>query len=323
MPAPSRHRTRFLPWTSLAWFAGILSMGTPAMTAADSPLDYRVEPWRAPGVASDQWESHPALDPRTGDLWFTRSDKSFSGWHLMMSRRTADGWAKAIPAPITAPGLEADPWFAPDGATVWFISTRASATLASTDLDIWTAERDGAGHWSPPQRLPEPVNSDAAEWYPRPAPDGWLYFGSRRAGGLGKDDIWRARRQADGRWHAENAGPAINSAGAEYEFLPSPDGTWALLATDQGFFRVARGPHGWEPRQRLGPAVNANGSETGPMFLPDGRSFLFSRDAGGGRSGELFLAYRGERPDWRRQFDRLVETGRRGRSGPAPSTGAR
>lgn len=205
------------------------------MTAADLPLDYQVEPWHVPGVASDQWESHPALDPRTGDLWFTRRDRSFSGWHLMTSRRTADGW---------------------------------------------------------------------------------LYFGSRRAGGLGKNDIWRARQEADGSWHVENAGAAINSAGSEYEFLPSPDGTWALLATDQGFFRVACGPHGWEPRQRLGPAVNANSSEIGPMFLPDGQSFLFSRDAGDNRSGELFLAYRGEWPDWHQQFDRLVETARRAPDDP-------
>lgn len=39
----------------------------------------------------------------------------------------------------------------------------------------------------------------------RAAPDGWLLFSSRRAGWLGKDDIWRARRQMDDSWHAENA----------------------------------------------------------------------------------------------------------------------
>lgn len=310
MHAPSRHRTTLLPRAALVLLAVALPAGTIAVTAVDSPMDYQVERWHVSGLASDQWESHPALDPRTGDLWFTRSDKSFSGWHLMTSRRTADGWAQAVPAPIAAPGLEADPWFSPDGA-VWFISTRSSAALSSDHLDIWTAKRGSTGNWMEPHRLTEPVNSGAAEWFPRPGPDGWLYFGSRRAGGLGKDDIWRARAQADGTWQVENAGPAINSTGAEYEFLPSPDGTWALLATDQGFFRVARGPHGWEPRQRLGPAVNANGTEIGPMFLPDGQSFLFSRDAGTGRSGELFLAHYGERPDWRRQFDRVVQALRR------------
>ncbi|WP_281292441.1 hypothetical protein [Terriglobus albidus] len=35
---------------------------------------------------------------------------------------------------------------------------------------------------------------------PPPASDGWLYFGSRRPGGLGKDDIWRARQTSNGTW---------------------------------------------------------------------------------------------------------------------------
>ena len=284
------------------------------MKQIDPLLDYHVERWHVPAIASEQWESHPALDPRTGDLWFVRSDPDFSGWRLLMAPRNANGWAPAGPAPVAAAGLEADPWFSPGGGSLWFISSRATGGLRSDDLDIWTARRDVDGRWSSPQRLPAPVNSGAAEWFPRPAPDGWLYFGSRRAGGLGKDDIWRARRLRDGTWHVENAGPAINSAGAEYEFLPAADGTWALLATAEGFFRVARGRHGWEPRQRLGPAVNATGTEIGPMFLPDGRSFLFSRDAGTGQSGELFLAYRGKRPDWRAQFDRVTRAGRHARA---------
>lgn len=276
------------------------------MKHVDNSLDYTVEPWDAAGVSSDRWESHPALDPLTGDLWFVRSDRSFSGWRLLLSRRTAHGWSEAEPAPLAAAGLEADPWFTPDGRSMFFISTRATGALSSDALDIWVAHRDDIGQWATPQQLPVPVNSDAAEWFPRPASDGWLYFGSRRAGGIGKDDIWRARREKDGHWQVENAGPAINSTGAEYEFLPSPDGKWALLATDQGFFRVTRGAGGWQARERLGSAVNATGTEIGPMFLPDGESFLFSRDAGDGRSGELFLAYRGKRPAWRKQFDKAI-----------------
>src|SRR3546814_3095883 len=96
-----------------------------------------------------------------------------------------------------------------------------------------------------------------------PAADGWLYFGSRRPGGLGKDDIWRARRTTTGAWQVENAGPAINSTGAEYEFQPAANGRWALLATDDGLFRVERGTDGWTPRVRLDATINATGPEIG------------------------------------------------------------
>ena len=257
--------------------------------------------WDVPGVSSPAWESHPAIDPRTNDLWFVRSDSHFSGWQLMWSRCLAGGWSAPAPAPIAAAaGIEADPWFSADGASLYFISSRATGTSDSAGLDIWVASRDAQGNWNGPARLPEPVNSAHAEWFPRPAADGWLYFGSRRPGGFGKDDIWRARRVATGGWQVENAGAAINSTGSEYEFQPAADGRWALLATDDGLFRVERGAEGWKPGVRLGAAINATGTEIGPLLSPDGIAFAFSRDAGDGRSGEFYLARAGNAPAWPR-----------------------
>jgi len=116
--------------------------------------------------------------------------------------------------------------------------------------------------------------------------DGWLYFGSRRAGGHGKDDIWRARER-HGRWSVENLGPEFNTADNESEFQPAPNGRWGLLSTDQGLVRVVATAHGWHREQ---PFANQNGSEIGPLIAPDSHSFIFSRDAGDGASGELFLA---------------------------------
>jgi hypothetical protein len=243
-----------------------------------------------PGISSPLWESHPALDPRTGDIWFVRSAPDFSGWRLFVSRCDGGHRTGAVPAPIAAPGLEADPWFSPDGRILYYISSRATGGMASDALDIWLARRDRHGAWRPPERLPAPVNSDRAEWFPRLARDGWLYFGSRREGGLGQDDIWRARL-ARGRWQVENAGPEVNTPGAEYELEPSSDGRWALLATDNGIYRLERGSHGgWTHKIRLGPEINATGTEIGPMIVPGDFSFLFSRSEGNGRSGELFEA---------------------------------
>jgi len=126
------------------------------------------------------------------------------------------------------------------------------------------------------------------EWFPRLDRDGWLYFGSDRPGGLGRTDIWRARAGRDGRWAVENLGPAINSAGDEYEALPSPDGRWLLLSAD-GYYRSDRVRGGWSKRVRLGSEINANGSEIGAAFSPSGRSWLFARALDDRRSGELLL----------------------------------
>jgi len=255
------------------------------MLPVDVPTAAQIQHWSPPVISSPNWESHPAFDPRTADLWFVRSDPKFSGWHLVVARCERGAWTAPVAAPIARSGLEADPWFSSDGKTLWFISTRHSGSMKSADLDIYRVGRAADGTWGKPERLPEPVNSTAAEWFPRPARDGWLYFGSRRSGGHGKDDIWRARER-DGHWIVENLGPDINTADNESEFQPSPDGRWGILSTDQGMVRVVASGPGWR-REQLFP--KQNGTEIGPLIAPDGGSFMFSHDAGDGASGELFI----------------------------------
>jgi hypothetical protein len=184
--------------------------------------------WSVPPISSDQFESHPAFDPWSSDLWFVRSTPKFEGWRIKVSRCGKTGWTAPVDAPIAGDGVEADPWFSPDGRTLWFISTRSTDGVSRKDLDIWRVSRGRDGRWGKPQRLPKPVNSTGQEWFPHIAPDGWLYFGSDRPGGFGKTDIWRARQEKQGKWVVENAGPNLNTAGHEYEPLPSPDGKWML-----------------------------------------------------------------------------------------------
>ena len=252
--------------------------------------------WSAPPVSSDQFEAYAAFDPWSGDLWFVRSKPDFTGWRIKVSHCSSRGWLVPVDAPIAGDGVEADPWFTPDGRTMWFISTRSTDGVRKKDLDIWLARRDRAGRWGIPERLPEPVNSPGQEWFPRLAADGWLYFGSNRPGGFGKTDVWRARQQAGGRWRIENAGGAINSAADEYEPLPSPDGRSMLIGTADGYYQSRRSKRGWTPRVKLGPDINANGSETGATYSPTAKSWMFGRDLKDGRSGELLLV--GGKDDW-------------------------
>ena len=260
-----------------------------ALTAANATAAVeRVERWTPKGISSELFESHAAFDPKSGELYFVRSSKSFSGWRILTAHCEAHGWSVPHDAPFAGKGVEADPYFTPDGHSVYFISTRATGSNQSKDLDIWKSDRSSEGSWAPPVRLPAPVNSSQAEWFPRPGPDGWLYFGSDRPGGLGKNDIWRAKETA-GSWTVENLGPAINTAGNEYEPLPSPDGTMLILNADGGMFVSNAAGGRWADRKLLGPAINVNGSEIGASFSPSGRSLMFARDIGEPLSGEFFI----------------------------------
>ncbi len=256
-----------------------------AATSASAPVA-----WQPARISSNQFEAYAAFDPRTGDLWFMRSKPDFTGWRIKVSKCGRDGWQEPVDAPVAGDGVEADPVFTDHGRTLWFISNRSTDGVKRSDMDIWRVSRSRAGIWGTPERLPVPINSTAQEWFPRFAPDGWLYFGSARPGGLGKTDIWRARRDRSGKWAVENAGPSINTAADEYEPLISPDGRTMLLGTGDGYYVSHRTATGWSPREKLGPDINATGSETGATFSPTGKSWLFGRDAKDGKSGEFYLA---------------------------------
>jgi hypothetical protein len=236
-------------------------------------------------VSSDQFESHAAFDPRTGDLYFVRSSPHFQGWKIWHSRCTATGWAAAAPAPFSGAGVEADPFFTADGHQLYFISSRPDPPSKNgDDLDIWRLARDRAGRWGAPERLPTPINSAGAEWFPRLAADGRLYFGSDRPGGRGQTDIYAARHTRNG-WQVDNVGGEVNTAGDEYEFEPSRDGRFAVLMADGALFRIQRAGDGWSRRTSL--ATGQAGFHVGPLLSPSGRSLLYAHGAPW-RSGELF-----------------------------------
>lgn len=248
-----------------------------------------VTPWAPPGISSAQFESHAAFDPRNGDLYFVRSSPKFERWRILVSRCGASGWSDPLPPVFAGDGVEADPWFTPDGRSLYFISTRSTDGVKRKDLDIWRVDRAEDGRWGTPVRMPEPVNSAGQEWFPRLAADGWLYFGSNRPGGLGKTDIWRARMDEQRVWTIRNLGPAINTASDEYEPLISPDDSWMVVMADGGLYKTRRNAAEWDARVKLPAQINVNGSEIGAAFSPSGRSLLFSRDTKGPLSGEFFI----------------------------------
>lgn len=269
-----------------------------AAALSGAALIGNVQPWTPVGISSPQFESHAAFDPKNGDFYFVRSSPQFTGWRIMVSRCTGAKWSAPESPAFAGDGVEADPYFTPDGRSLYFISSRTVAGLAGRSLDIWRVDRSDAGSWGTPLRLPEPVNSPGQEWFPRPGPDGWLYFGSNRPGGLGGTDIWRAKADAGGRWTVENLGASVNTAGDDYEPLPAPDGSRMILMADGGLYETRKTPTGWAQRTKLGPEVNVNGSEIGPLFSPSGKSLLFARDTKGPNSGEFFVWYEHGREAW-------------------------
>lgn len=277
-----------------------------AMTIAmlTFPMSYASEAaarvWTPPAVSSDRYESTPTFSPDGREMYFMRADPQFSRYRLMWSRCEKAGWSTPMPAPFAAaPEVqEADPGITPDGKRLYFISSRQDP--ANEDFDIWYVERTQDGGWGEPHRLPEPVNSRAAELLPRADRNGRLYFGSHRAGGFGQSDIYVAIQSPEGGWTVENVGPPVSTAANEYEAEISRDGRTIIAVVDRGdrshLYRFERERGRWFERGRI-PAYN-DVFQVGPLLSPAADRLLFAQ-ADGARSGEIFLIDLGPRTDHR------------------------
>jgi WD40-like Beta Propeller Repeat len=125
-----------------------------------------------------------------------------------------------------------EPTITADGNTIYFARFAGSGDkrVLSTTTDIFVTHRTGrstewpgtGADWTPAERLPDTVNSDAVDQEPRITPDGkTLYFMSRRAGGRGGADIYVAHKDASGAWtKAQNLGPNVNTEHSDHCFMP-------------------------------------------------------------------------------------------------------
>jgi len=269
-----------------------------AATAASAPLR-----WTPERVSTDQYESSPSFAPDGRTMIFMRANPQFSAYRLMQSNCGASGWSEAMPLAIAAPlpTSEADPFITADGHQLWFVSNRPFPGKQGDDLDIWVADSDGRGGWSAPRPRPEPINSAQSELLPRRLPDGRLFFGSDRPGGLGGNDVYVATPQADGGWRVANLGAPLNTPSNDYEVELARDGSQAVVVSDREgrshLYRFARSGNGWRPLGRV-PARD-DVFQVGPLLSPKSDRLLFAQ-ADGKRSGELFVIdlQAGADPSW-------------------------
>ncbi len=239
----------------------------------------------APGtVSTGDFDSHPAFTPDGKTLYFVRSNPNFSFWTILVSRFEKGRWREPEVAPFSGQYSDADPFITPDGKKCYFISNRPVAGKKSQDLDIYVMEKTARGDWSEPKNLGAPVNGDGAEWYPTVAANGTLYFGSDRAGGRGRTDLYRCRLVNGKYLEAENLGDVINTQFNEFEPYIAPDESFLIFmggGREGGrggfdlYISYNRNNTLTKP-VNLGDKINSAGNEYSPMISPDGKYFFWA-----------------------------------------------
>jgi Tol biopolymer transport system component len=172
---------------------------------------------------------------KIGNVGFNRRPPSEEHKTIYLTEIKDGNWTKPAPAPFNSEYPDWDFHFAPDSRTFLFTSKRPVKQNGPPSRygNIWVTRLTDSG-WTPPRILEYPINiSGNHDGGGALTKDGTLYFFSRREGGLGQSDIYRARL-ADGRYsEVENLGQCINSEYGDYDSFIAPDESYLIFSSDR------------------------------------------------------------------------------------------
>jgi outer membrane protein OmpA-like peptidoglycan-associated protein len=151
---------------------------------------------------------------------------------IWVSKLMGERWSEPfnLGFPINTKYWETQPSLTADGKTLYYTSNNPDGYGGS---DIWMTQFTDKG-WSTPENLGNQINTGADEQFPFIHPDGQtLYFTSVGHPGMGKSDIFFAKKNPDGKWGKPvNMGYPINTAGDEWNLIVNRTGNLAYYASD-------------------------------------------------------------------------------------------
>lgn len=270
---------RWMPF-AVVTLAGC-SVDQPAESGRAEAVAMDVAEVVAPGVVStDLNQTFPAIDPVTGDLWYSEYEDSFDEQTIRVARALSEGWSAPEVARFSGRWGDRAPRFSPDGAVLYFTSNRPIPGAAPDgDMNIWAVTREEQG-WSDPEPVAE-MNSSAPDMHVSVS-ERAVWLASGREGGFGRSDLYRVG--PDGA--VTHIGDELNDELSQPDLWVSSDESWMILAVtdhpdglggDDLF--IARNVDGrWTAPVNLGPDVNTAEYEYGPWVADDYLYFTSHRD---------------------------------------------
>ncbi len=235
-------------------------------------------------VSTEDGELNSVFSPDGHEFYFTRQRR------VLVVREENGAWGRPQRLAVAGDYSAVDPFLTGDGKRMFISSNRPLAGQGEPkkDRDIWVVARTANG-WTEAANLGETVNSPKNDYYPTLTARGDLYFCSRRDGGEGESDIYRARL-VDGRFgRPENVGSPINSEHSDFDPFVGPDESYIIFASDRpgglgnaDLYISFRGKDGsWSEPRNMGAPVNTPYLEYASVLSPDGKYLFFTSGRGG------------------------------------------
>jgi peptidoglycan-associated lipoprotein len=162
-------------------------------------------------------EGAATLSERGDMMIFTRCryDKTKDlGAELYATNQSRGDWSEPTLIEIVGDSLiAAHPSLSSDGTVLYFVSDRPGGYGGK---DIWMANEKGGGVFDKPVNLGSEINTPGDEMFPFIRENGDLFFSSNFHLGLGGLDIFRARKDENGKWAVENMKAPVNSPGDDF-----------------------------------------------------------------------------------------------------------
>jgi Tol biopolymer transport system component len=237
-------------------------------------------------ISTSDDEFGGSLTPNGDTIFFSRSAPHSYRYTMLQSHLEKGVWTRPTVLPFSGRYADSDPTLSPDGTKMFWTSDRPVNGKTKHDYDLWMVERTSAGAWSEPQRLPEPINSNASEFAASMTRDGTLYFSSAREGGI---QAYRSHR-VDGAWTTpENVSRLIDRGDSsvvyDLDVMIDPDERFLLLGSIRsdglGNFDLylARNDNGtWSRAVHLPSPFNTRARDYAPHLSPDGKRLFFSSE---------------------------------------------
>jgi outer membrane protein OmpA-like peptidoglycan-associated protein len=186
-----------------------------------------------PPVNSHGNEGAHCLSPDGNTLYFTACGRNdgMGSCDLYISQRLDANWTQPQNlGPLNSVFWDTQPSISADGREIIFVSKR-EGTLGGGDL--YQSFKNEQGRWSKPRNMGPVLNTPLEESGPFLHPDGQtLYFTSAGHPGMGGQDLFISRRNADSTWSKpENLGYPINTSADEEHLVVNSMGNRAYFSS--------------------------------------------------------------------------------------------